>query len=150
MRDFPLSIIFPFLLFLFSYNLIGAIIIIRNSVTNSSPCFTRRSGDVAQMVERSLSMREALGSTPSFSTQPIFFRLSYHYPFWCCHIVTKAELKQTNFVTLTNFMRHTNFMTSTKFMPLMKFNQTKLKNFFSINIVTMKTMVSPPTFKVSH
>ena len=26
MRDFPLSIIFPFLLFLFSYNLIGAII----------------------------------------------------------------------------------------------------------------------------
>ncbi len=28
----------------------------------------RREGDVAQMVERSLSMREVLGSIPSFST----------------------------------------------------------------------------------
>jgi hypothetical protein len=28
----------------------------------------KQKGDVAQMVERSLSMREALGSTPSFST----------------------------------------------------------------------------------
>ena len=43
------------MLFLFSYNLIGAIIIIRNSVTNSSPCFTSWSGlpDILQITTES-------------------------------------------------------------------------------------------------
>jgi hypothetical protein len=40
---------------------------------------TRNNGDVAQMVERSLSMREVQGSTPCFSKHELFLLSTLEY-----------------------------------------------------------------------
>ena len=58
-------------------------------------------GDVAQMVERPLSMREALGSTPSFST---FFFLSFPRVTWCpCAPVSICLSSLCNVISVLTF-----------------------------------------------
>jgi hypothetical protein len=46
-------------------------------------CMTRKHGDVAHLVERSLCMREAPGSMPGISIQHIFFFSFFPYDYTC-------------------------------------------------------------------